>query len=145
MKPYLENSKKDNLFLTIHRLFYTIKHLSKLKYLFKLKAHFHEWMAGIGLILCRMRHLDVATIFTTHATLLGRYLCAGQCDFYNNLAHFNLDKEAGDRGIYHRYCMERSAAHLATVFTTVSQITSYEAEHLLKKKPDVITPNGLCS
>lgn len=50
-------------------------------------AQFHEWMAGIGLILCRLRGLDVATIFTTHATLLGRYLCAGQTDFYNNLAN----------------------------------------------------------
>lgn len=106
-------------------------------------ANFHEWMAGIGLILSRTRRLDVSTIFTTHATLLGRYLCAGHCDFYNNIAHFNLDKEAGDRGIYHRYCMERAAAHCAHVFTTVSQITSYEAENLLKRRPDVITPNGL--
>lgn len=48
-------------------------------------VQFHEWLAGIGLILCRTRHLDVSTIFTTHATLLGRYLCAGKVDFYNNL------------------------------------------------------------
>jgi len=106
-------------------------------------AHFHEWMSGIGLILCRIRAIQASTIFTPHATLLGRYLCAGKCDFYNNLAHFNLDKEAGDRGIYHRYCMERAAAHCAHIFTTVSQITSYEAEFLLKRKPDIITPNGL--
>ncbi|CAL1278683.1 unnamed protein product [Larinioides sclopetarius] len=106
-------------------------------------AHFHEWLAGIGLILCRTRHLDVATVFTTHATLLGRYLCAANLDFYNNLDMFNLDKEAGDRGIYHRYCMERAAAHSSHIFTTVSEITSWESEHLLKRKPDVITPNGL--
>lgn len=49
-------------------------------------AHFHEWLAGLGLVLCRQRHLPVATIFTTHATLLGRYLCAGNVDFYNKLA-----------------------------------------------------------
>lgn len=48
-------------------------------------AHFHEWLSGIGLIICRVRHLDIATIFTTHATLLGRYLCAGAVDMYNNL------------------------------------------------------------
>ena len=48
-------------------------------------AQFHEWLAGVGLILCRTRHLDVATVFTTHATLLGRHLCAGAVDFYNNL------------------------------------------------------------
>ena len=50
-------------------------------------AHFHEWMAGVGLILCRTRALQVSTLFTTHATLLGRYLCAGKTDFYNNLAN----------------------------------------------------------
>lgn len=49
-------------------------------------AHFHEWLAGLGLVLCRHRQLPVATIFTTHATLLGRYLCAGNVDFYNKLA-----------------------------------------------------------
>lgn len=48
-------------------------------------AHFHEWMAGIGLIVCRTRHIKVATIFTTHATMLGRHLCAGHVDFYNNI------------------------------------------------------------
>lgn len=48
-------------------------------------GQFHEWMTGIGLILTRMRSLDISTVFITHATLLGRYLCAGQCDFYNNL------------------------------------------------------------
>lgn len=48
-------------------------------------AHFHEWLAGLGLVLCRQRQLPIATVFTTHATLLGRYLCAGNVDFYNNL------------------------------------------------------------
>uniref|UniRef100_A0A8C9XCL8 Glycogen [starch] synthase n=1 Tax=Sander lucioperca TaxID=283035 RepID=A0A8C9XCL8_SANLU len=106
-------------------------------------AHFHEWLAGLGLVLCRHRQLSIATIFTTHATLLGRYLCAGNVDFYNKLAEFNVDKEAGDRQIYHRYCLERAAAHCAHVFTTVSQITAIEAEFLLKRKPDIVTPNGL--
>lgn len=106
-------------------------------------AHFHEWQAGIGLLVARCRRLDISTVFTTHATLLGRYLCAGNVDFYNNLDKFNLDKEAGDRNIYHRYCMERAAAHAAHIFTTVSDITAFEAEHLLKRKPDIVTPNGL--
>ncbi|TFY82160.1 hypothetical protein EWM64_g1856 [Hericium alpestre] len=106
-------------------------------------AHFHEWQAGIAIPLCRKRHIDVTTVFTTHATLLGRYLCAGSVDFYNNLQYFDVDHEAGKRGIYHRYCIERSAAHCADVFTTVSHITAYEAEHLLKRKPDGVLPNGL--
>jgi len=108
-----------------------------------LTAHFHEWLAGAGLIYTRTRKLNAALIFTTHATLLGRYLCAGSTDFYNNLDKFNLDKEAGDRQIYHRYCMERAAVHCSNVFTTVSEITGVESQHLLKRVPDVITPNGL--
>lgn len=54
-----------------------------------------------------------------------------------------MDEEAGKRQIYHRYCLERAGSHLAHVFTTVSEITGLEAQHLLKCKPDVITPNGL--
>uniref|UniRef100_A0A452QGB7 Glycogen [starch] synthase n=1 Tax=Ursus americanus TaxID=9643 RepID=A0A452QGB7_URSAM len=106
-------------------------------------AQFHEWQAGTGLILSRARKLPIATIFTTHATLLGRYLCAANIDFYNHLDKFNIDKEAGERQIYHRYCMERASVHCAHVFTTVSEITAIEAEHMLKRKPDVVTPNGL--
>ncbi|SSD61599.1 probable Glycogen [starch] synthase isoform 1 [Saccharomycodes ludwigii] len=106
-------------------------------------AHFHEWLAGVAIPICRKKRIDVVTIFTTHATLLGRYLCAGNVDFYNNLDKFDCDAEAGKRGIYHRYCIERAAAHSADVFTTVSQITALEAEHLLKRKPDGILPNGL--
>lgn len=106
-------------------------------------CHCHEWLAGIALPLCRKRRLDITTVFTTHATLLGRYLCAGSNDFYNNLSNFDVDLEAGKRGIYHRYCIERSASHCADVFTTVSHITAFEAEHLLKRKPDGVLPNGL--
>ncbi|KAK0541346.1 glycogen synthase isoform 1, partial [Tilletia horrida] len=98
-------------------------------------GHFHEWQAGLAIPLCRKRRIDVTTIFTTHATLLGRYLCAGSVDFYNNLQYFDVDHEAGKRGIYHRYCIERSSTHCADVFTTVSHITAFESEHLLKRKP----------
>lgn len=106
-------------------------------------AHFHEWQAGVGLVLARSRKIPIATVFTTHATLLGRYLCAGNVDFYNNLDKFNPDKEAGDRQIYHRYCLERAAVHCSHTFTTVSQITAVEANHMLHRNPDVVTPNGL--
>jgi glycogen(starch) synthase len=106
-------------------------------------AHFHEWLAGVALPLCKKRRIDVTTIFTTHATILGRYLCAGSVDFYNNLQWFDVDAEAGKRGIYHRYCIERAATHSCDVFTTVSHITAYESEHLLKRKPDGVLPNGL--
>ncbi|XP_031785910.1 glycogen [starch] synthase isoform X1 [Nasonia vitripennis] len=116
---------------------------SNSQFLPRIVVHCHEWQAGVALIALRTRHIDVATVFTTHATLLGRYLCAGKTDFYNNLNKFNVDEEAGKRQIYHRYCMERAAAHMSHVFTTVSDITGLEAEHLLKRVPDIITPNGL--
>ncbi|XP_018650791.1 glycogen synthase [Schistosoma mansoni] len=106
-------------------------------------AHFHEWLTSIGLVFTRTRHLPVATVFTTHATLLGRYLCASSVDLYNHLSDFDLDKEAGDRNIYHRYCLERAAVHCAHVFTTVSKITGLESKFLLRREPDIITPNGL--
>jgi glycogen synthase len=122
----------------------TLKHAEILNnYPRPIIAHFHEWLAGVGLVLLRKRNLQVATIFTTHATLLGRFLCAGDVDFYNTLHKVDVDEEAGRRGIYHRYCLERAAANLCHVFTTVSNITAYEAEHLLKRKPDGILPNGL--
>ncbi|KAL4071970.1 glycosyltransferase family 3 protein [Scleroderma citrinum] len=106
-------------------------------------VHFHEWQAGVTIPICRKRQIDVMTVFTTHATLLGRYLCAGSVDFYNNLRYFDVNHEAGKRGIYHRYCVERTSAHCADVFTTVSHITVLEAEYLLKRRPDGVVPNGL--
>uniref|UniRef100_A0A915DFE9 Glycogen [starch] synthase n=1 Tax=Ditylenchus dipsaci TaxID=166011 RepID=A0A915DFE9_9BILA len=91
----------------------------------------------------RLWKLGVATVFTTHATLLGRHLCASGRDLYNNLSKFDCDREAGNLQIYHRYCLERAAANMAHVFTTVSEITGLESEFLLKRKPDILTPNGL--
>ena len=62
----------------------------------KIVVHFHEWQAGVGLIAIRTRHTHVATVFTTHATLLGRYLCAGNTDFYNNLDKVRKLENVGD-------------------------------------------------
>lgn len=104
---------------------------------------FHEWLASLALLFIKKAGLKVATIFTTHATILGRHLCAGDCDFYNTLKYVDIDYESGIRGIYPRYCVERAAAHSASVFTCVSHITAFEAECLLKKKPDGVLPNGL--
>ena len=106
-------------------------------------AHFHEWMAGLGLMRIKHLNLPVATVFTTHATLLGRYLCTDNPDFYNKLPWINPDQAAGHYNIYARYCVERGATHSADVFTTVSDITGLEAEKLLGRRPDFVTLNGL--
>ena len=66
-------------------------------------SHFHEWQVGPGLILCRLKKLSLATVFTTHATLLGRHLCASSTDFYNSLERIDCDKESGIRNIYAQY------------------------------------------
>uniref|UniRef100_A0A8C7Q374 Glycogen [starch] synthase n=1 Tax=Oncorhynchus mykiss TaxID=8022 RepID=A0A8C7Q374_ONCMY len=66
---------------------------------------FGSMVAGGGLILCRLRKIPLATIFTTHATLLGQYLCAGNVDFYNKLDKLNIDEEAGEGQVYHHMVM----------------------------------------
>ena len=106
-------------------------------------AHFHEWQAGVALILLKTRFVPMSLVFTTHATILGRYLCAGDADFYNHLPFFDSDREAGNLNIFPRYSLEKAAAHCAEVFTTVSHVTAFEAENLLKRTVDGVLPNGL--
>jgi glycogen(starch) synthase len=106
-------------------------------------GHFHEWMGGVAVPRVAHLKLDVATVFTTHATLLGRYLASDNPNFYNDLPWINPDAEAGRFGIHPRFAIERAAAHASTVFTTVSRVTALETEKLLGRAPDVILPNGL--
>ncbi|MFI5380907.1 MAG: glycosyltransferase [Tepidisphaerales bacterium] len=106
-------------------------------------AHFHEWMGGVAVPRIAHLKIPVTTIFTTHATLLGRYLASDQPDFYSNLDHIDPDREAARYNIYPRFAIERAAAHASTVFTTVSEVTAVEAEKLLGRPADVILPNGL--
>ncbi len=106
-------------------------------------AHFHEWMAGVALPRLRSMNLPVATVFTTHATMLGRYAASNDPNFYSNLPWINADEAARHYMIWSKYSIERAAAHSAHVFTTVSEVTAREAEHLLGRKPDFVLPNGL--
>eukprot|EP00062_Callorhinchus_milii_P024358 gi/632984238/ref/XP_007909041.1/ PREDICTED: glycogen [starch] synthase, muscle-like [Callorhinchus milii] len=141
--PWYDREANDAILFGFLNAWFIGEFLAQRKQKTFVVVHFHEWLSGVGLVLCRTRKLPVATVFTTHATLLGRYLCAGSVDFYNNLPYFNLDREAGEKQIYHRYCMERAAVHCCHTFTTVSKITAVEAEFLLQRKPDLVTPNGL--
>jgi glycogen(starch) synthase len=106
-------------------------------------AHFHEWMAGVAIPRIAHLRLPIATVFTTHATLLGRYIAGDSPDFYNHLPYINAEEQAAKYQIYPRFAIERAAAHAATVFTTVSEVTAAEAEQLLGRKADAIVPNGL--
>ena len=109
----------------------------------KILAHFHEWMGAVAVPRIAHERLPVATVFTTHATLLGRYLAGDQPNFYESLPYFNADAEAARYQILPKHLIEKAAAHASTVFTTVSTITNYEAEKLLGRTPDEILPNGL--
>lgn len=106
-------------------------------------AHFHEWQAGLAVAVAKREGLPVATVFTTHATLLGRYVASSNDDLYQRLPKIQPEREAKAYGILTQHQIERTCAQNATVFTTVSPITGEECAHLLGRKPDVITPNGI--
>ena len=106
-------------------------------------AHFHEWMAGVAVPRLAHREVPVQTVFTTHATLLGRYLAGDDPKFYDHLPFYDADREADKYTIGPRHRIEKAAAHASNVFTTVSDVTAREAEHLLGRNPDRILPNGL--
>ncbi len=109
----------------------------------ELIAHFHEWMAGAAVPMLRHEKWPGAMVFTTHATLLGRYLAMHNPVFYDHLPFFDADKEAIHFNIETQHKLERAAAHGAQVFSTVSDVTAQECDHLLGRTPDVLLPNGL--
>lgn len=109
----------------------------------KIVAHFHEWMASLPILDLHKHNPDVRTVFTTHATLLGRYLASSYSGFYKNLERYHWEKEARHFGILPMVQIERLSARYSNSFTTVSDITAKECKSLLGKTPDVITPNGL--
>jgi glycogen(starch) synthase len=106
-------------------------------------AHFHEWMAGIPIPSIRKDNLNIKVVFTTHATLLGRYLAMNDPKFYDHLAFYNWEVESTKFNVKPIAEIERASAHGAHIFTTVSEITGHECTHLLGRTPDMILPNGL--
>lgn len=106
-------------------------------------AHFHEWMAASGLPSLRKNNVPVKTVFTTHATMLGRYLAMNDPQFYDHLPYVDWAKEAKHFNIEANVQLERAAAHSSHVFTTVSEVTADECRYLLGREPDVILPNGI--
>jgi glycogen(starch) synthase len=106
-------------------------------------AHFHEWMAGVAIPRIAHTQLPVSTVFTTHATLLGRYIASDNPNFYRDLHHIDPDTTARHYNIYPRFALERLAARCATVFSTISEVTARETEQFLGRTPEFILPNGL--
>lgn len=106
-------------------------------------GHFHEWMAGLPILDIRRDQMPVKTVFTTHATQLGRHLAINSPLFYAHLPFFNWEEEAKKFGVITEASIEFGCAQNCDVFTTVSDVTARECKHLLKRAPEVIVPNGL--
>ncbi len=105
-------------------------------------AHFDEWTTGMGLLYVNWKLPKVGTIFTTHATSIGRSICGNGKPLYDYMRGYNGDQMARELNMESKHSLEKAAAHNADCFTTVSDVTAAECEQLLDKRPDIVTPNG---
>jgi glycosyltransferase involved in cell wall biosynthesis len=105
-------------------------------------AHFDEWTTGMGLLYIKWKVPYVGTIFTTHATSIGRSICGNGKPLYDYLKGYNGDQMARELNMESKHSLEKAAAHAADCFTTVSDVTAAECEQLLERRPDIVTPNG---
>ncbi len=110
---------------------------------FKYVMHIHEWLSGGALLYLKNSSVKVASVFTTHATMLGRSIAGVGRSLYDELDFIDPEKEAYTSGVQAKHQTERTCAQLCDVFTTVSEITSIEAEKILGRKADVLVLNGL--
>ncbi|MDE7110175.1 MAG: glycogen/starch synthase, partial [Muribaculaceae bacterium] len=105
-------------------------------------AHFNEWTTAMGLLYFKMIQPEGATLFTTHATSIGRSICGNGKPLYDYFTGYNGDQMAGELNMEAKHSLEKTAAHQADCFTAVSEITAKECEQLLDIRPQVVTPNG---
>ena len=108
----------------------------------KFISHYDEWTTGMGLLYIKANCPEVATIFTTHATSIGRSICGNGKPLYDQLHNYNGDQMARELNMESKHSLEKAAATQADCFTTVSEVTARECEQLLERRPDVVTPNG---
>lgn len=105
-------------------------------------GHFNEWTTGMGLLWLKLHFAGAATLFTTHATSIGRSICGNGKDLYAYFEGYNGDQMARELNMESKHSLEKAAAHQADCFTAVSEITARECEQLLDIRPQVVTPNG---
>ncbi|MFN8354290.1 MAG: glycogen synthase [Spirosomataceae bacterium] len=108
-----------------------------------LVAHFHEWMAALPIPDLKAEQARISTVFTTHATMLGRYMAPNFSNFYEQMQLVDWHQMSSHYGILPQVSIERLAARDCHVMTTVSDVTDKECEFLLGRKSDIILPNGL--
>ena len=108
----------------------------------KVIYHANEWMTGLGLLYVNNKLPQVGTIFTTHATSIGRSIAGNMKPLYDYLFAYNGDQMAGELNMQSKHSIEKQTAFHCDCFTTVSEITARECEELLDKKVDEVLPNG---
>jgi glycogen(starch) synthase len=106
-------------------------------------CHMHEWMAGVASLLLHQERLPLRTVFTTHATLLGRYIATNDPLFIHRIGSIDPSAEASRYSIGTPCAIERAAAHCCDQFSTISDVTAAEATRFLDREPTAITPNGI--
>ena len=102
----------------------------------------HEWMTGLGALYIHKHVTAIATIFTTHATTIGRSIAGNGKPLYDYLFAYNGNQMADELNVQSKHSIERQTAHHVDCFTTVSDVTARECFELLDKQPDVVLPNG---
>ena len=107
----------------------------------KVVAHFDEWTTGMGLLHLKAHMPQVATVFTTHATSIGRSICGNGKPLYDYMPGYYGDQMAAELNMQAKHSLEKAAAHAADAFTTVSDVTARECRQLLERYP-MVTPNG---
>lgn len=108
----------------------------------KVTALFNEWMLGMGVLYIQKQLPAIATLFTTHATSIGRSIAGNNKALYAYMDGYNGDQMAKELNMEAKHSLEKQAAHHVDCFTTVSDITARECKQLLDKAPDIVTPNG---
>ena len=102
----------------------------------------HEWMTGLGALFLKHWIPSIATIFTTHATSIGRSIAGNMKPLYDYMSGYNGDQMASELNMESKHSIEKQSAHRVDCFTTVSEITDIECTQLLEKPADVILVNG---
>jgi glycosyltransferase involved in cell wall biosynthesis len=108
----------------------------------KVIYHANEWMCGLGALYINKMLPQIGTVFTTHATSIGRSIAGNQKPLYDYLFAYNGDQMAGELNMQSKHSIEKQTAMFVDCFTTVSDITANECKELLDKPVDVVLPNG---
>ena len=108
----------------------------------RIAGHFHEWMTSSGGLYLMKKKPEIATVFTTHATVMGRCIAGNGMPLYGDLTRLNADELARRFNVVAKHSLEKTAAEHYDCFTTVSDLTARECKYLLHKDVDLVTPNG---